>query len=154
MPIGPPDCHAGRWGGHGFGHSEKGQILQWVNEGGQSLVPSGSMAVRETQAQSSIHSDGSFRVPLPRLGTFHFVFRHSQGSEAEVEVHQVEDTGEVEVRIVIQGHVGNLVEKIHINPAGKADLMGRVKNPNAGPNQCERDKRSEPGELDFSFPKR
>jgi hypothetical protein len=112
----------------------KGQILQWVNEGGQSLVPSGSVTVRETQAQSSIHPDGSFRVPLPQPGTFHFVFRHSQGSEAEVEV-QVEDTGEVEVRIVIQGRVGNLVEKIHINPAGKADLMGRVANPNAGPNQ-------------------
>ena len=113
----------------------KGQILQWVNEGGQSLVPSGSVTVRETQAQSSIHPDGSFRVPLPQPGTFRLVFRHAQGSQAEVEV-QVEDTGEVEVRIVIQGRVGHLVEKIHINPAGKADLMGRVETPpESGSNQ-------------------
>ncbi|GBC84321.1 hypothetical protein HRbin11_00746 [bacterium HR11] len=111
----------------------KGQILQWVNEQGQSLVPSGSVTVRETQTQSNINPDGSFRLPLPQTGTFHLVFRHTRGSEAEVEV-QVEDSGEVEVRIMIQGRVGDLVEKIHIHN-GKADLMGRVANPSTGPNQ-------------------
>ncbi|MCS7311903.1 MAG: DUF5666 domain-containing protein [Acidobacteria bacterium] len=111
----------------------KGQILQWVNEQGQSLIPSGSVTVRETQMQSNIHPNGSFNVPLPRPGTFHLVFRHSQGSQAEVEV-QIEDTGEIEIRIMIQGRVGNLVEKIHIHH-GKADLMGTVANPSTGPNQ-------------------
>lgn len=112
----------------------KGQVLQWVNEQGQSLVPSGSVTVRETQTQSNINPDGSFRLPLPQTGTFHLVFRHSRGSEAETEV-QVEETGEVEVRIVIQGRVGNLVEKIHIHN-DKADLMGTVAQPPvAGSNQ-------------------
>ncbi len=111
----------------------KGQILQWVDERGQSLVPSGSVTVRETQTRSNINPDGSFSLPLPQTGTFHLVFRHTRGSEAETGV-QVEATGEVEVRIVIQGRVGHLVEKIHIHN-GKADLMGTVVNPSSGPNQ-------------------